>query len=85
MLNVIIENEGNTLVMEFPCKHYLMADHLGSIGIRKPEYEIKCVDEKDEPIKVKIFGNNEFEKKLASFISPTDTLFLINTTCEIYR
>ena len=85
MLTAIIKNEGNTLRLEFPCKRYLMADHLGSIGIRKPAHEIKCMDEEDEPIKVKIFGNSEFEKKLASFISPTDTLSLVNTMCEIYQ
>ena len=85
MLTAIIKNEGNTLVMEFPCKRYLMADHLSSIGIRKSAHEIKCVDEEKEPIKVKIFGNSEFENKLASFISPTDTLSLVNTMCEIYQ
>lgn len=85
MFTAIIENEGNTLVMEFPCKRYLMADHLGSIGIRKPAHEIKCVDEEDEPIKVKIFGNSEFEKRLALLISPTDTLSLVNTMCEFYQ
>ena len=85
MLTAIIENEGNTLVMEFPCKRYLMADHLGSIGIRKSAHEIKCMDEEDEPIKVKILGNSEFERKLASFISPNDTLSLVNTMCEIYQ
>ena len=66
MITSIIEYEGNTLIMEFQCKRCLIADHLGSIGIRKPVHEIKCVDEEDEPIKVKIFGNSEFEKKLAS-------------------
>ena len=66
MITSIIEYEGNTLIMEFPCKRYLMADHLGSIGIRKSAHEIKCMDEEDEPIKVKNFGNSEFEKKLAS-------------------
>ena len=74
MFTAVIENEGNTLVMEFPCKRYLMADHLGSIGIRKPAHEIKCVDEEDEPIKVKLFGNNEFEKRLTLLVSPSDTL-----------
>ena len=85
MLTAVIENEGNTLVMEFPCKRYLMADHLGSIGIRKPAHEIKCMDEEEEPIKVKIVGNNEFEKRLALLISPTDTLSLVNTMCEFYQ
>ena len=85
MFTAIIENEGNTLVMEFPCKRYLMADHLGSIGIRKPAHEIKCMDEEEEPIKVKIVGNNEFEKRLALLISPTDTLSLVNTMCEFYQ
>ena len=85
MLTAIIEKGNNTLIMEFPCKRYLMVDHLGSIGIRKPAHEIKCMDEEDEPIKVKIFGNSEFENKLASFISPADTLSLVNTMCEIYQ
>jgi len=85
MLTAIIEKGNNTLIMEFPCKRYLMADHLGSIGIRKPAHEIKCMDEEDEPIKVKIFGNSEFENKLASFISSADTLSLVNTMCEIYQ
>ncbi len=67
ILTAVIENEGNTLVMELPCKRYLMADHLGSIGIRKPAHEIKCMDEEDEPIKVKIYRNSKFEKRLASF------------------
>ena len=85
MFTAIIENEGNTLVMEFPCKRYLMADHLGSIGLRMPAHEIKCMDEEEEPIKVKIVGNNEFEKRLALLISPTDTLSLVNTMCEFYQ
>ena len=34
---------------------------------------------------MKIFGNGEFEKKLASFIYPTDALTLVNTMCEIYQ
>ena len=85
MLSAIIEYNGNTLVIEFPCDPHLMADHLGSIGIRNPANEIKCMDEEDEPIKVKIFGNSEFENKVASFISPTDTLSLVNTMCEIYQ
>lgn len=74
MFTAVIENEGNTLVMEFPCKRYLMADHLGSIGIRRSAHEIKCMDEEDEPIKVKLFGNNEFEKRLTLLVSPSDTL-----------
>ena len=85
MFTVIIENGKNTLVMEFPCKHHLMADHLGSIGISKPAHEIKCMDKAEEPIKVKIVGNNEFEKRLVQLISPTDTLSLVNTMCDIYQ
>jgi len=85
MLTAIIENEGNTLVLKFPCKYRLIAENLASIGISKQSHEIKCMDEEDEPTKVKIFGNSEFENKLASFISPTDTLSLVNTTCEFYQ
>lgn len=85
MLKAIIENKGNTLLVEFPCKRQLLAEHLASIGVTKPAYDIKCIDEDNEPIKVKIYGDSEFEKKLASFISPTDTISLVNTLCELYQ
>jgi len=85
MLYAIIEHDKNTLVLEFPCRRTTMAEHLASIGIRTPAHDIKCIDDEDAPIKVKIYGESEFGKKLASFVSPENTLSGINSFCEIYH
>lgn len=85
MLYAIIENQNNTLIMEFPCRRMTMAEHLASVGIRTPAHEIKCVDEEDNHIKVKIFGESEFGKKLASVVSESDTLSMVNSFCEMYQ
>lgn len=68
MLKSIIAHEGDTLLMDFPCRRMLMAEHLASIGIKTPAHEIKCADEESEPIKVKIYGTSGFENKLASLV-----------------
>ena len=85
MLYAIIEHDKNTLVLEFPCRRTTMAEHLASIGIRTPAHKIKCVDEENIPIKVKIYGESKFGKKLASFVSPENTLSGVNGFCEIYH
>ncbi len=85
MLKAIIEHKGNTLLLEFPCKRMLLAEHLASIGIRTAAHDIKCIDEEDAPIKVKIYGESEFDAKLASVVSPENTLSGVNSFCEIYQ
>ena len=76
MLNAIITHKGNTLLLEFPCKRMLLAEHLASIGIRTPPSEIKCIDEEDAPIQVKIYGESEFDAKLASLVSPENSIHI---------
>ena len=85
MLNAIITHKGNTLLLEFPCKRMLLAEHLASIGIRTAPHDIKCIDEEDASIKVKIYGESEFDTKLASLVSPDNTLSGANSFCEIYH
>lgn len=85
MLKAIIEHNGNTLLLEFPCKRMLLAEHLASIGIRTQPNDIKCIDEEDASIKVKIYGEGEFDAKLASVVSPENTLSGVNSFCEIYH
>lgn len=85
MLYAIIEHNNDTLIMEFPCRRMTMAEHLASVGIRTPAHEIKCVDEENIPIKVKIFGESEFGKRLASIVSAEDTISLVNSFCEMYQ
>lgn len=85
MLLVRVDNGKNTLLMELPCKRMLMAEHLASIAITAPASEVKCIDEENAPIKVKILGVSDFAGKLASLISPEDSLSLVNTACEMYQ
>ena len=85
MLNAIITHKGNTLLLEFPCKRMLLAEHLASIGIRTPPSEIKCIDEEDAPIQVKIYGESEFDTKLASLVSPENSIQGVNGWCDIYH
>ena len=56
MLLAKIENGRSTLLVEFPCKRMMLAEHLASIGISKPASQIQCGDEDGNPIKVKIYG-----------------------------
>lgn len=79
MLLAKIENGRSTLLVEFPCKRMMLAEHLASIGISKPASRILCADEFSNPIKVKILGESEFGSKLASIISPKDSLAQANT------
>lgn len=85
MLLCKVENNHNTLLVELPCKRMLLAEHLASIGVATNPSDIKCTDEEDAPLKVKIYGESEFAGKLASFVSPEDSLSMVNTTCEIYQ
>ena len=65
MLLAKVENARNTLLVEFPCKRMMLAEHLASIGISKPASQILCTDEDSNPIKVKIYGESEFGNSLA--------------------
>ncbi len=85
MLNAIITHEGNTLLLEFPCKRMLLAEHLASIGISTQPSEIKCIDEEEAPIQVKIYGESEFDSKLASLVSPENSIQGVNGWCDIYH
>ncbi len=85
MLKAIVEHNGNTLFLEFPCKRMLLAEHLASIGILTPPHEIKCVHDEDAPISVKIFGDSEFESKLAVLVSPDNTISGVNNFCDMYH
>jgi hypothetical protein len=85
MLIAKIENGRNTLLVELPCKRMTMAEHLASIGIAKPAGKLLCCADDGSPIKVKIVGESEFGSKLASIISPRDSLSLVNTACELYQ
>lgn len=80
MLIAKIKNGRNTLLVELPCKRMTMAEHLASIGIAEPAGKLLCCADDGSLIKVKIVGESEFGSKLASIISPKDSLSLVNTS-----
>ncbi len=84
MLYAIVEYNRNTVIIEFPCRRMLLAEHLASIGIRTQPSEIKCIDEEDAPIQVKIHGESEFDAKLASLISPENSIQGVNGWCDTH-
>lgn len=54
ILNAIIENKGNTLIIDFPHSIYDVYGKLLSIGIRKSPNDIKLTDNEDDDIQVKL-------------------------------
>lgn len=53
ILNAIIENKGNTLIIDFPHSIYDVYEKLLSIGIRKSPNDIMLTDNEDD-IQVKL-------------------------------
>lgn len=58
---------------------FVQADAYGRVFCvnrnKKPAREIRCVDEENKPIKVKIYETSEFENRLASFFIEKYPLF----------
>lgn len=50
ILNAIIENKGNTLIIDFPHSIYDVYEKLLSIGIRKSPNDIMLTDNEDDNI-----------------------------------
>lgn len=56
ILNAIIENNGNTLIIDFPHSIYDVYEKLLSIGIRKSPNDIMLTDNEDDDIQVKLLS-----------------------------
>ena len=50
ILNAIIENKGNTLIIDFPHSIYDVYEKLLSVGIRKSPNDIMLTDNEDDDI-----------------------------------
>ena len=85
MLTAVIENNGNTLVLDFPKSRPILEAELASIEIQELAHEIYCTDEESVPIKVKITGNDDFERIIAAAVHPSDTLAAVNNACDFFR
>ena len=66
--------------MEFPCKAYELAAHLGSIGIRVPASEIPAHG--TEQMEVKLAAGEPVGKLILSKLQDCDTLSGVNLACQ---
>ena len=74
-----------TAVLELPTSRMELAGSLNQIGVRTPAHIIPCSDEEEDYIKVKFFGESDFENELTALATPKDSLGSVNTTLDLYR
>ena len=69
-MKAIITRNDQTAVLELPTSRMELAGSLSRIGIRTPAHIIPCSDEEEDYIKVKLFGESDFENELTAFAMP---------------
>lgn len=69
ILNAIIENNGNTLIIDFPHSIYDVYEKLLSIGIRKSPNDIMLTDNEDDDIQVKLLNGVCITAQISEFPS----------------
>ncbi len=75
MINAIIQNNnGETLVWEFPGNIYELYHQFRSIGIQKPPSGVKLTDDEDAPIRVKLYAESELGNHLIRLLSEKHNL-----------
>jgi hypothetical protein len=80
MITGVIRYQRGTLVVEFPCKAYELAAHLGSIGIRTPASELLAHG--TEQIEVKLAAKESVGELILSKLRDSDTLSSVNLACQ---
>ena len=78
----VIENKGNTLLLDIPYRRAEIYERLGSIGIWNPQGDIFIRDKEDEDVRVKLSGSNDFDNHLLGFFNEGTTLATVNNVCE---
>ncbi len=84
-MKAIITRNDQTAVLELPTSRMELAGSLSRIGIRTPAHIIPCSDEEEDYIKVKLFGESDFENELTALVTPKDSLGSVDTTLDLYR
>ena len=84
-MKAIITRNDQTAILELPTSRMELAGSLSRIGIRTPAHIIPCSDEEEDYIKVKLFGESDFENELTALVTPKDSLGSVNTTLDLYR
>ena len=78
-MKAIITRNDQTAVLELPTSRMELAGSLNQIGVRTPAHIIPCSDEEEDYIKVKFFGESDFENELTALATPKDSLGSVNT------
>ena len=84
-MKAIITRNDQTAILELPTSRMELAGFLNQIGVRTPAHIIPCSDEEEDYIKVKLFGESDFENELTALVTPKDSLGSVNTALDLYR
>ena len=84
-MKAIITRNDQPAVLELPTSRMELAGFLNQIGVRTPAHIIPCSDEEEDYIKVKLFGESDFENELMALVTPKDSLGSVNTALDLYR
>lgn len=85
MLKAIIHYGDKTALLEFPLSHRQMASQLSSIGIEVPSHKVLCFDDENHDVRVKVYGDSDFENEVAASVAPHNTLSSVNSFWELYQ
>lgn len=83
ILNAIIENKGNTLIIDFPHSIYDVYEKLLSIGIRKSPNDIMLTDNEDDDIQIKLYSDSDFGNHVIRLLGEDNSLADANTTAYL--
>lgn len=75
----VVQTRANTLVLDFPKSLTELRVALLHSGIPEPPRDIFLMDNEGDPIRVKVYGENELGRHLARIFSEADDLAKVNT------
>lgn len=79
LINAVITNKENTLITELPKNYLDIYEELCSIGIRKALERIPLTDNEDDPIRVKLYADNDIGNHLLFLLTESGSLADANT------
>ena len=79
MINAILMKDAGALLLDLPRSSYDLCEKLSSIGICVPPQEIPLTDGEEDPVRVKLFSDNELGSHLIRVLHETDSLRDANT------
>ena len=86
MINALIQNQnGGTLVWEFPGQMYKLEHELQKIGIQQWSARIRLVDDEENPVNVKLYAEEEIGQHLIPLFSEEDSLEDVQNLTDALR